>query len=141
MAKQHTWENWLLKKFTSIEIEDTRITMSWLMLRLISFSVNYCNAKKNVDMTFIKQINERFAPIKFVAYSFYLPVFLHGPPLIYDRYASMFEKNQIQPVEESLQRLKELVIMLIRLGIVYLLNEFAMHLIYSNVVIYEPDVS
>lgn len=137
MAKQSVWEVWLSKQLTAAEIYDGMITLSWLMLRLTSFTVDYCNAKAKSD----EQIKDRFTTEKFLAYTFYLPVFLHGPPLIYERYATMFAKNQFQRVEESFYRLKELLITLIRIAAVYVLNELCMHFIYTNVVIYNPDVS
>lgn len=138
MAKQSDWEAWLTKSISTADIFDAMITLSWLMLRLISFTVDFCNAKtKSADY----DVKDRFTAVKFLAFSFYLPVFLHGPPLIYDRYATMFDRNRIQPVEESFSRLKELIKTLIRILAVYCLNEICMHLVYANIVIYNPDAS
>lgn len=134
---------------TDVEIYDAMIALSWLLLRLTSFSVDYCNAKSTIDTCTtdakkserIRQFNQYFSTINFLGYSFYLPVYLHGPPLIYERYASMFKRNELHRVEESFLRLKNLLIALIRIGLIYLVNEFLMHFIYVNVLIYNTDVS
>lgn len=138
MLKQGDWETWLTKSISTAECFDAMIALSWLMLRLLSFTVDYCNS--NTESTEY-DVKERYALAKFLAFSFYLPVFLHGPPLIYDRYATMFDRNRIQPVEESFSRFKELIITFVRILAVYFLNEICMHMVYANIVIYNPDVS
>lgn len=150
MLKRSIWEEWISTMLSNEEIYDAMIILSWLLLRLTSFSIEYCNEKvKSIERA--KKIRDNFSTIHLLAYSFYLPVFLHGPPLIYKRYETMFHvqtktnKNQQDQeeieVEESWQRIKQLLITLFRIGIIYLVNEFCMHYIYSNVVIYNPDVS
>lgn len=143
MLKQSVWEEKLSLELNEQEICEAMIALSWLLLRVTSFAIDYCNARDNCQpMRNSEQIRDDcFSTLHYLSYSFYLPVFLHGPPLIYERYARMFPKNQLLRIEESLCRLKELFLSLIRIGCIYLLNEFCMHFIYANVVIYNPDVS
>lgn len=138
MLKQSVWEERLSAILNEKELCDAMIALSWLLLRVTSFAIDYCNARTTKDC---EQIEIKFSTLHYLSYSFYLPVYLHGPPLIYERYATMIPRNRLHRVEESLYRLKELMISLLRVGCVYVLNEICMHFIYANVVIYNPDVS
>lgn len=128
--------SWLNEK----EICDAMIALSWLLLRVTSFALDYCNAREGKSHKTHEQASDYFSTLHYLSYSFYLPVYLHGPPIIYERYARMFPTNQLHRVEESLYRLKDLLIRLVNIGCVYFLNEFCMHFIYANVIIYNPDV-
>lgn len=141
MLKQSVWEERLSPMLSEKEVCDAMIALSWLLLRVTSFALDYCNAKLNNFEKLTDQVSNYFSTLHYISYSFYLPVYLHGPPLIYERYAKMLPRNTLHRVEESMHRLQELAISLIRVGCVYLLNEFCMHFIYANVVIYNPDVS
>lgn len=141
MLKQSVWEEYLSTELSEKEICDAMIALSWLMLRVTSFAIDYCNFKRKCIEKAPNDEPKVFTTLQYLAYSFYFPVCLHGPPLIYERYAKMYAKNQLYRVEESLTRFKVLVISLVRVGCVYLLNELCMHLIYANVIIYNPDVS
>lgn len=142
MLKQSMLEDWLTLMLTEKEICDAMIALSWLMLRVTSFSLDYCNARHELSSGKCSDYGlQDFSTLNYLSYSFYMPVYLHGPPLIYERYRKMYSKNQLYRVEESLQRFRELVITLARIGCVYILNEFCMHFIYANVIIYNPDVS
>lgn len=138
LLKQSVWQKRLSTMLTETEIWDAMYALAWLLLRVTSFAIDYCNARL-VDKP--EQIRIKFSILHYLSYSFYLPVYLHGPPLIYERYAKMIPRNQLYRVEESLYRLKELLISLVRIGCVYLLNEICMHFIYANVVINNPNVS
>lgn len=140
MLKQSVWEEYLSTELTEKEIYDAMICLSWLLLRVTSFAIDYCNFKaQNIEKT-LKLEHEVYSTLNYLSYSFYLPVCLHGPPLIYERYAKMYARNQLYRVEESWNRFKTLVICLIRIGCIYLMNELCMHFIYANVIIYNPDV-
>lgn len=136
MLKQSIGDGLPSHELSEKEICDAMIALSWLLLRVSSFAIDYCNAKdKRAENT-----REYFSTLHYVSYSFYLPVFLHGPPLIYERFAKMYARNQLHPVEESFDRLKVFAISLIRIACIYVLNELCMHFIYANVIIYNPDV-
>lgn len=134
MLKHTVWEERLSLILNEKELFDALIALSWLLLRVTSFAIDYCNAHD-------EQKRERFSVLHYLSYSFYLPVYLNGPPIIYLRYANMFPTNKLYRIEESLDRIRELLITLIRIGCVYILNEFCMHFIYANIVIYNADVS
>lgn len=138
--KQSDWEKLLLRKarLDEKEIYDAMMALSWLLLRVTSFSIDYCNAR-SVDNS--EQTRIKFSTHHYLSYSFYLPIYLHGPPIIYERYAKMIPRNQLYRVEESMYRLKELLISLVRIACVYVVNEICMHFIYANVVILHSDVS
>lgn len=141
MLKQSVLEEWLSSTLSEKEICDAMIALSWLLLRVTSFALDYCNAQKEQPNKYSEcNGTSYFSTLNYLSYSFYLPVYLHGPPLIYERYGKMYAKNQLHRVEESIDRFRELIITLARIGCVYLLNEFCMHFIYANVVIYNPDV-
>lgn len=141
MLKQSVWEERLSSMLTEKEVCDAMIALSWLLLRVTSFALDYCNDQLKCSEKHSDRVPNYFSSMHYLSYSFYLPVYLHGPPIIYERYAKMIPKNQLQRVEESMERLKELTISLVRVGCVYCLNEFCMHFIYANIVIYNPDVS
>lgn len=134
MLKQSILEEWLSSMLSEKEVCDAMIALSWLMLRVTSFSLDYCNARNEPSKRY------HFSTLNYLSYSFYMPVYLHGPPLIYERYGKMFAKNRLHRVEESLDRFRELIVTLTRIGCVYILNEICMHFIYANVIIYNPDV-
>lgn len=141
MLKQSVLEEWLSSMLNEKEVCDAMIALSWLLLRVTSFALDYCNAQnKESNQDSECNASDYFSTLKYLAYSFYMPVYLHGPPLIYERYGKMYAKNRLHRVEESLERFVELIITLVRLGCVYILNEFCMHFIYANVIIYNPDV-
>lgn len=141
MLKQSMLEEWLSSMLNEKEVCDAMIALSWLLLRVTSFALDYCNAQnKELKVHTECSGTDYFSTLKYLSYSFYMPVYLHGPPLIYERYGKMFAKNRLQRVEESLDRFRELMITLARIGCVYMLNEFCMHFIYANVIIYHPDV-
>lgn len=141
MLKQSVLEDWLSSMLTEKEVCDAMIALSWLLLRVTSFSLDYCNARIELSKTSSEcNGSHYFSTLNYLAYSFYMPVYLHGPPLIYERYGKMYAKNRLHRVEESLHRFKELIITLARIGCVYVLNELCMHFIYANVIIYNPDV-
>lgn len=139
MLKQSILEEWLSSMLSEKEVSDAMIALSWLLLRVTSFALDYCNAR-NEEPNKYSDGSDYFSTLNYLSYSFYLPVYLHGPPLIYERYGRMYAKNRLHRVEESLDRFRELIISLVRIGCVYVLNEFCMHFIYANVIIYNPDV-
>lgn len=142
MLKQSMLEEWLSSMLNEKEVCDAMIALSWLLLRVTSFALDYCNAQNKELKELHSECNgsDYFSTLNYLSYSFYMPVYLHGPPLIYERYGKMFAKNRLHRVEESLDRFRELILSLARIGCVYMLNEFCMHFIYANVVIYNPDV-
>lgn len=142
MLKQRTFDEWLSSMtLTDKEVCDAMIALSWLMLRVTSFALDYCNARKNWTEKQTEQEADYFSTLHYLSYSFYLPVFLHGPPLIYERYGKMYDKMQLYRVQESWDRIKELLVTLLRIIAVYFLNELCMHFIYANAIIHDPDVS
>lgn len=141
MLKQSMWEDWLSSVLNEKEVCDAMIALSWLLLRVTSFALDFCNARMNAIGKRPEQGSDYFSTLHYLSYSFYLPVYLHGPPLIYERYGKMFPKNQLHRLEEAWHRLKEFAITLLRIACIYCLNEFCMHFIYANVIIYNADVS
>ncbi|XP_031631448.1 protein-cysteine N-palmitoyltransferase Rasp-like [Contarinia nasturtii] len=129
--KHGAWKEGLRLFLSEREIYNVDISIAWLVLRVTSFSIDYCNAPE--------QIHDSFSTINYLAYAFYLPMYVHGPPLIYERYAKMIPKNRFRPIKELMCRLSELFLSLLRIGFIYCLNEICMHYIYATVIIYNPD--
>lgn len=142
MLKQRESEKWLASVLNETEIYDGMIALSWLLLRVTSFAIDYCNTKNRcIEKMPPDQMLDHFSTLHYLSYSFYLPIYLHGPPIIYERYAKMYANNRLYPIEESVDRFKELMISLIRICCVYVLNEICMHFIYANVIIQNSDVN
>lgn len=142
MLKQKESEQWLASVLNETEIYDGMIALSWLLLRVTSFAIDYCNTKnRRIEKMPPDQMLDHFSTLHYLSYSFYLPIYLHGPPIIYERYAKMYANNRLYPIEESVDRFKELMISLIRICCVYVLNEICMHFIYANVIIQNSDVN
>lgn len=143
MLKQSLWEEWQSSVQSAHERElcDAMVALSWLLLRVTSFALDFCNARNISQEKRPEQGSDYFSTLHYLSYSFYLPVYLHGPPLNYERYGKMFPRNQLHRVEEAWHRVEELIISLFRIACVYCLNEFCMHFIYANVIAYNPDVS
>lgn len=140
MLKQSVWEETLSSLLNEKEICDAMIALSWLLLRVTSFAIDYCNDRDKFRKSG-EYLQHRYSTAQYFSYSFYLPIYLHGPPIIYERYASMYAKNRLLDLDESFHRLKELLISMVHIGCIYLVNEFCMHFIYANVIIYNADVS
>lgn len=132
----------LFSDMNPLDIYEVIVYLCWMILRLVSFSLDYCNATSNAICTNTDTITtkQKYSFVNFLGYILYMPTTLHGPPFIYERYASMFEKNKYQCVENFLNRLKELLWNLLQIGIWYFFNELAMHYFYVNNIIYDPQV-
>lgn len=121
---------------------DRVVYIPWLILRLVSFSLDYCNAKKAMSTTTDKRIlRTKFSFVNFFGYIFYMPTYLFGPLPIYERYISSLERIKSHRIEKISRRFKELVMNLLYIVIWYLLFHFIMHYIYLNNVFDNPKVN
>lgn len=139
VVKQFIWSDFLLERFSTHAIYEALVIWSWLLLRTTSFALEYNKAKEESWKK--SAINDTFSIWKYLGYAFYLPVYQHGPPLIYQRYATMFTQTQRARKDESIERFKHLILALLWIGGIYLLIEFFSHFIYVNVISYNPHVS
>lgn len=117
---------------------------SWMLLRLTSFALDFhdANTADNPnDGQKLREINKKFSLSNMFGYFLYIPTLVNGPPIIYERYAAMFERNKYQRVEDSIERGKQLGLTLLQLIAYGVLNVFCMHFIYTNYLIYSPEVS
>lgn len=128
-----------MQRYPTQAIFEALVTWSWLLLRTTSFALEYNKAKE--DSLKKSEMNDIFSVWKYLGYAFYLPVYQHGPPLIYQRYATMFTQTQRARKTESVERLKQLILALLWIAGIYLLIEFFSHFIYVNVISYNPHVS
>lgn len=107
------------------------VAFSWQLLRLTSFTLDYCAAQK-------MESNRRFSLSNFLGYSFYMPVFMEGLPFNYAHYANMIQHNKW---EMRMARIKQLSVELIHLFIIHLINDLMLHYFYTEAVIYDVTVS
>lgn len=125
--------------FTQSEFFDVIVPFSWQLTRLTSFALTYCDEKRLSNESF--KLNERFSFINYLAYGFYLPIFMHGPTMIYSGYLSMIEQNKlIDGNSDSLERSKNLLKRLLQLWAIYLLKDLMLHFLYTEAVYYDRNV-
>lgn len=120
---------------------ETIIILSWMFLKLISFTLDCVQQQSVIDFDGGNQFNV----INLLGYVFYFPNMMVGPIVIYKRYAGMLKKNvdplMIYQSGEVLGRIKALVLNLMRFGFWMMLTDFALHYIYVNNLMYNPQVS
>lgn len=136
LIKRYAWSEWVQGLTSPDKIYSGLIMVAWLLLRTTSFAAEYCDAKETMCET---NLQKKFSLWKYLGYTFYIPVYQHGPPLIYERY-EMCEINVKTDLEETADRFADLFHALLRIGAIYLFTELISHFIYINVVIYNPEV-
>lgn len=116
----------------------------WVVLRLISFSIDYANARisrMHGEIT-LETIEERFSNSNYFGYALYVPTILIGPPFMYARYEYMIELNkEDHRIEEFLSRLSMLIQSLLRVWFWWTINDLMLHFFYTNNFIYNSVVS
>lgn len=140
MVKRNAWSNWLIAVVPPAQIYIGLIVLAWLLLRATSFALEYSEAQR--QMLSPREMADKFSIWRYLGYTFYLPVYQHGPPLVYYRYATMFKRvPSSERLGDFVERLKNLAIALIWLAGIYFVTELASHYIYVNVITYNPYVS
>lgn len=139
IIRQYAYSDLVLDYLTIDEVYEALNVWSWLLLRTTSFAMEYNTAKTKLWNQL--DLSEEFSPWKYLGYTFYLPVLQHGPPLIYQRYATMFRIQPKDRLADSLARFKNLLLAFVWIGCVFLIIELFSHFIYFNVISYNPDVS
>lgn len=97
------------------------IIMSWNLLRLLSFSLDYAGS---VD-------DNRFGLAYMLGYIWYFPNMYFGPFMLYRRYEWAIRKNG-RCDSDFRQRLKAVLVAGIRITFWYLFVEFSLHYVYVN---------
>lgn len=139
IIRQYAYSDLLMEYLTTDEIFEVLMVWSWLLLRTTSFAMEYNTAKTKLWNQL--DLNEAFSPWKYLGYAFYLPVLQHGPPLIYQRYATMFRIEPKDRLADSLTRFKNLLVAFAWIGCISLIVGLMSHFIYLNVISFNPDVS
>lgn len=138
VIKGFAWSDWLMDLISSDDIYGGLIMMAWLLLRTTSFAAEYSDAMEKMSEARLKQ---KFSIWMYIGYTCYVPVYQHGPPLIYERYATMCENDDVTPTfEDMADRFVDLFKALLRIGLIYLFTELVSHYIYTNVIMYNPEV-
>lgn len=139
IIRQYAYSDLVLDYLTIDEVYEALNVWSWLLLRTTSFAMEYNTAKTKLWNQL--DLSEEFSPWKYLGYTFYLPVLQHGPPLIYQRYATMFRIEPKDRLADSVERFKKLLLAFAWIGCIYLMIELFSHFIYLNIISYNPDVS
>lgn len=115
------------------------IISAWNILKLLSFTLDCVQQRGRIDL----RIHENpFNALHLLAYVLYFPTILVGPIIIYRRYLSMIAKNnEVHQDGDNLRRSKALLLNLLRIGLWLAFNDFALHFIYVNNIMYNPGVS
>lgn len=117
------------------------IISSWIILKLISFTLD--SVHQNSSINCIRE--NAFNVFNLLGYVFYFPTMMVGPIVIYKRYANMLKKNDdplsVYQHGEASGRMKMLLYNLIKLGFWLMLTDFALHFVYVNNLMYNPQVS
>ena len=109
----------------SMKIHALLSIMCWNLLKGISFGLEF--KKDDPSCSFLN----------FFGYSFYFPTMLFGPNLIYSRYSKMIALKDNEENKDKFQRLKKLVINLLKCSFWFFLTEFALHFFYVNSIQYD----
>lgn len=144
VIKQDEVQEYLFAYNNAFYMYEVIILSCWIILRLISFSVDYANARIGVmrGEKALEVIQERFSTWNFFAYVLYVPTILIGPPFMYERYEHMIEMNkQDQRVEEFLTRLSSTIQSLLRVWFWWIVNNLMLHFFYTNNFTYNAQVS
>lgn len=116
------------------------IMMYWLMMRLASFALQYCDEfidpKKSLE-----KIRQRFSLINLLGFSYYLPVLTLGLPLLFSRYANVLGENELRKNGNLSIRIKILIIELFRIIMTGFIAVLMMHYIYTNPIYHDEYVS
>lgn len=127
--------------FTFFQLYHGLVAFSWQLLRLASFSFDFCDLQSNSlmfkDKIVARTSNRRFSLSMFLGYAFYMPVFMDGPSFNFIHYANIFETCK---QTFFLKRLKQLSLELVHLLIIYLLNELMLHYFHANVICHDKTV-
>lgn len=119
---------------------ETIIISSWIILKLISFTLDCVQQQSSIDFVHANPFNA----FNLLGYVFYFPNMLVGPIIIYRRYANMLKKNvdplTIHQSGERYARVKGLLLNLLRFGFWLAITDFALHFIYVNNLMYNPQV-
>lgn len=116
-----------------VVVMEAFLFFSWVILRLASVTLDYCNAGRDE--------RAKISPDIFLGYVLYIPTLLHGPPMVFRRYIHMVPLNRYQRVEDFLIRLRKLIGVLLKVVVLFFVFEACMHLIYANAVAMNPQVS
>lgn len=135
-----TWADWLIVELSSTRLYSGLIVLAGLLLRTKSFALDYCEAQQQKRNQ--REMTDNFSIWRYLGYTFYLPVFRHGPPLVYCRYVTMWEKvHTPSRFTECAERLKRLIVALIWLGGIHQITVLFAHYIHAHVIVYSPFVS
>lgn len=130
------------KNITNVEIFSGITAVGWQLIRITSYTLDYCDALASVSGSIKNaEFYRKFSLVNFLAFSFYLPFFAQGPPTIYSGYLSMIEKNELGKNSDWQQRTINLLIELIRLAGTSFIAVVMMHYLYSETITYDPYVS
>lgn len=116
------------------------LVMTWLFVRYTSFVFDYnletLHAKN--DAKRLSQMKRKYSLINYLGYVFYFPIILHGPPMVFERYASLFERKT--KLNGLFSRLKVFGLHIIRIICWGFVAEILRHFIYTNYVTEYIDV-
>lgn len=114
----------------------------WLVMRLVSFVLDYCDEIVGSSQSKeYEKINQKFSTINLLGFSFYLPVLMQGPPLLFSNYTHMIDDNSMRKNNDFRYRVNQLVIALIRVAVISFIAVFMMHYLYTDPVMYDEGVS
>lgn len=115
------------------------IISAWNILKLLSFTLDCVQQRAHIN---VKVRENPFNIVNLLAYVFYFPNMLVGPIIIYKRYLSVISRNNdVHQDGDSWRRYKALALNLLRIGFWMAFNDFALHFIYVNNIMYNPQVS
>lgn len=108
---------------------------TWLIVRVTSYSLDYNRAMRK---SYAQQdMPKVYSFSNYLGYVFYMPVMIHGPPLIYKRYAKMLTQKKY---DDFSRRSVDMICMLMRLTCSAVFLELARHFIYAEYICENPHV-
>lgn len=106
------------------------VTLSWSVLKGISFSLNkITNFKVSENLT---KANQCYRMKHYLGYTLYFPTLVFGPFMIYNRYNALLEQNQNEENWSLLLRTKKLLVDVVRAYFWYIVLHILLHFCYVH---------
>lgn len=114
--------------------------MLWMFVRVTSYVLEYNDAMEMSQNEANKNnVNPKhFTLVNYLGYVFYTPVIVHGPPLLFERYATVLDQKRSQNI---VKRFESFSTLLLRFSLWGFCIEFGRYLFFTTFVAERSQVS
>lgn len=111
-------------------VHDFLVIFAWCILKNTSFNLERVTSERD----------ENFSIIECLGFLFYLPTFQFGPTFTYTRYIHMQDCLKMKQTYSIKQRVKRLILQLLRFAFWYIVVEIALHFFYIHYIAMSVDL-